>query len=222
MCFYSPGLLFNGDSTRNWKINPNDQISLCTLHLSLCLWRGGGFGTNFQLLMLSLNLLKSKIPYVSGGGVGVWNQLPTFDPESKSAKIHKSLCKWGGGGGGRADYVRHLVRIWGGLQNFDKEFSTKPERVHHSFRAETNKSVSACLRSLHLKHRRTPARYGLNGSLLWGIYLSVCTRLINVESVCSSILFHVLSIKHRANVTNIALVFSEISASLYLTLLILL
>ena len=31
---------------------------------------GGGFGTNFQLLIPSLNLLKSKIPYVSWGRGG--------------------------------------------------------------------------------------------------------------------------------------------------------
>ena len=32
-----------------------------------------------------------------GGGGGVWTQLPTFDPESKSAKIQNSLCQWEGG-----------------------------------------------------------------------------------------------------------------------------
>ena len=45
---------------------------------------GGGRGvgeTNFQLLMLSPNLLKSKIPMS-----GWWNQFPTFDAESKFAK----------------------------------------------------------------------------------------------------------------------------------------
>ena len=56
----------------------------------------------FQLLMLSPNLLKSQIPYVSGGGGGGVSdgQLPTFDAESKSAKIPNSLCEWGGGGVG--------------------------------------------------------------------------------------------------------------------------
>ena len=57
-------------------------------------WWGGGGGfmeTNFQLLMLSSNLLKSKIPMSSGGGgwVGWWNQLSTFDAESKFAKKKK-------------------------------------------------------------------------------------------------------------------------------------
>ena len=47
---------------------------------------GGGVETNFQLLMLSSNLLKSKIPMSSGGdgGEGGWvgrNQFPTFDAE---------------------------------------------------------------------------------------------------------------------------------------------
>ena len=62
------------------------------------LWGGGGRvvgGTNFQLLMLSSNLLKSKIPMSSGGG----NQLSTFDAEFKFAKIQNSYVQWGGGGG---------------------------------------------------------------------------------------------------------------------------
>ena len=56
------------------------QISLCLL--------GEGV-TNFQFLMLSPNLLKTKFYYVQwglGGGVSS-DQLPTFDAECKSAKI---------------------------------------------------------------------------------------------------------------------------------------
>ena len=48
---------------------------------------------NFQLLMLSLNLLKSQSPITVGGGGrdGVADdQFPTVDAESKSAKIPKS------------------------------------------------------------------------------------------------------------------------------------
>ena len=38
--------------------------------------------TNFQLLMLSPNLLKSKVPIFWGWGLGVGgNQFPTFDAE---------------------------------------------------------------------------------------------------------------------------------------------
>ena len=53
-------------------------------------------GTNFQLLILSSNLLKSKIPMSGGGGgggwgVGWWNQLSTFDAEFKFAK-KKKIC----------------------------------------------------------------------------------------------------------------------------------
>ena len=63
---------------------------------------GGGWGgfmtTNFQLLMLSPNLLRSQIPYNGGGGGGRgWfhdGQLPTFDAESKSAKIPNCLYGW--------------------------------------------------------------------------------------------------------------------------------
>ena len=44
-----------------------------------------GYVTTFQLLMLSPNLLNPKFPIWWGrGGAG---QLPTFDAESKSAKI---------------------------------------------------------------------------------------------------------------------------------------
>ena len=61
----------------------------------MCAGVGGGWWGRviFQFLMLSPNLLKSQIPYVGGGG---------------------------GGEGGVPNYVRHLVRIWGELQNFDK------------------------------------------------------------------------------------------------------
>ena len=66
--------------------------------------RGGCMTANFQLLVLSPNLLKSQSPFmVGGGGVG-WGgrgvcdgQLPTFDAESKSAKIPKSLYSGGWG-----------------------------------------------------------------------------------------------------------------------------
>ena len=52
---------------------------------------------NFQLLMLSPNLLKSQSPIMVGGeGKGVDDQFPTFDAESKSAKITKSHYRgWG-------------------------------------------------------------------------------------------------------------------------------
>ena len=50
----------------------------------------GGFRSNFQVLMLSPNLLKSQSPISEGGEKGVQIQLPTFDAESKSAKIQKS------------------------------------------------------------------------------------------------------------------------------------
>ena len=54
-------------------------------------WWGGGAS---RKLMLSSNLLKSKIP-MSGGAGGGWNQLSTFDAESKFAKkiFKKNLRK---------------------------------------------------------------------------------------------------------------------------------
>ena len=58
--------------------------------------------TNFQLLMLSPNLLRSQIPYMVGKGVVHDEQLPTFDAESKSAKIPNSLYTGGEGGSGQA------------------------------------------------------------------------------------------------------------------------
>ena len=67
---------------------------------------GGGGGlveTNFQLLMLSSNLLKSKIPMWGGGGGGGGiggNQFPTFDAEFKFAKIQNSHVEGGWVGGG--------------------------------------------------------------------------------------------------------------------------
>ena len=38
------------------------------------------------------------MPYMVGGGGGVTDQLPTFDAESKSAKIPNSLYNWRGRG----------------------------------------------------------------------------------------------------------------------------
>ena len=61
---------------------------------------------NFQLSMVSPNLLKSQSLVGGGGGGGGEGvhdgQLPTFDAESKSAKIPKSS---GGGGEGGASQL---------------------------------------------------------------------------------------------------------------------
>ena len=55
--------------------------------------RGGGGGGVLWNLMLSSDLLKSKIPICGRGekgwGGGWWNQFPTFDAESKFAKKKK-------------------------------------------------------------------------------------------------------------------------------------
>ena len=83
----------------------NAEFKFAKIKNSYVRWWGGGFGgrfveTNFQLLMLSSNLLKAKIP-MSGGGRGVCgNQFPTFDAEFKFSKIQNSYVQWGGGGWG--------------------------------------------------------------------------------------------------------------------------
>ena len=59
---------------------------------------GGSVETNFQLLMLSSNLLKSKIPMFRVGGGVNGNQFPTFDAEFKFAKIQNSHVEGAGGG----------------------------------------------------------------------------------------------------------------------------
>ena len=64
---------------------------------------------NFQLLMLSSNLLKSKIPISRGGGW--WNQLSTFDAEFKLPEIQNSYVQERRGGVGGANF-----------QLFDAEF----------------------------------------------------------------------------------------------------
>ena len=58
-------------------------------------WAGGFPATNFQLLMLSPYLLKTKFPYVQCGW-GSSDQLPTFEAESKSAKNQISLLSGAG------------------------------------------------------------------------------------------------------------------------------
>ena len=61
---------------------------------------GGLVETNFQLLMLSPNLLKSQIP-MSDWGWQWWKPISkTFDGESKFAKIPNSHVCLGGGVGG--------------------------------------------------------------------------------------------------------------------------
>ena len=54
--------------------------------------------TNFQLLMLSSNLLTSKIPMLMvGGWGGQWKPISTFDAEFKFAKIPNSHVQGGVG-----------------------------------------------------------------------------------------------------------------------------
>ena len=59
---------------------------------------GGGLGPNFQLLMPSPNLLKTQIPHMVVMRGGAGEQHPTFDVESKTAKNTNSLYSRGGGG----------------------------------------------------------------------------------------------------------------------------
>ena len=56
---------------------------------------GGSVETNFQISMLSSNLLRSKIPMFRWGPVS-GNQFPTFDAEFKFAKIQNSHVQVGG------------------------------------------------------------------------------------------------------------------------------
>ena len=60
--------------------------------------------TNFQLLMLSPNLLKSTVPIFREGGAH-GNQFPTFDAESKFTKIQSSHL----GGGPRGNQFPTFV-----------------------------------------------------------------------------------------------------------------
>ena len=88
----------NGGGGSSWNL----MLSLNLLKSKIAMLRvgvGGVGGTNFQLLMLSSNLLKSKIPVWWGGGGCWWNQLSTFDAEFKFAKIQNSYVWWGVGGG---------------------------------------------------------------------------------------------------------------------------
>ena len=60
---------------------------------------GGGVGPNFQLLMLSPNLLKSQIPFmVGGGGAPTFkSQLQTYKPKSQA-----EISIFFGGGAGNS------------------------------------------------------------------------------------------------------------------------
>ena len=78
--------------------------------------------TNFQLLMPSSNLLKSKISMLR---VGEWgegeggNQFPTFDAEFKFAKIQNSHVEGGGGRG------------WNQFPTFDAESKFSKNKNFH-------------------------------------------------------------------------------------------
>ena len=79
-----------GGGVRDGQLPTFDAESKST-KIPKSLYGGGGGGSmlaNFQLLMLSPNLLKSQSPFTVGGHDG---QLPTFDAKSKSAKTQKSL-----------------------------------------------------------------------------------------------------------------------------------
>ena len=81
-------------------------------------WGGGLVETNFQLFMLSSNLLKSKIPMFRVGGVVGGNQFPTFDAEFKFAKIQNPHVQGGGGGvGGNQFPTFHAEFKFAKIQN---------------------------------------------------------------------------------------------------------
>ena len=99
---------------------------------------GGGGGGGLWNLMLSFNLLKSKIPICGGGGFTEFDvefkfakiQIPIcgggfteFDVEFKFAKIQNSIC---GGRGGRGGLVEPI-------SNFDAESKFTKKK---SFRAK--------------------------------------------------------------------------------------
>ena len=91
---------------------------------------GGGGVVGCQLLMLSQEMQKSKIPIFAEGGGG-WQ--PTFRSQLQIFKV-KSLAEIsisaGGGGGGRGREGHgmhgisccHLAFIWGELTDFDTKF----------------------------------------------------------------------------------------------------
>ena len=95
-----------------------------------------GGGPADQLLMLSLNLLKSKLSYtVEGGGGG---GLPTnFEAKSKSVEIPNSLYIGGGGGvcqptfeaESKSAEIPNSLYGWGGglPTNFNAESSPSPK-----------------------------------------------------------------------------------------------
>ena len=96
------------------------EFKFAKIQNSYVWWRGGEGvgGTNFQLLMLSSNLLKSKNSYVQGGGggggsgVGGTNfQFLMLSSNLLKSKILMSGSGWGGGG--------ELVNQ---LSTFDAEF----------------------------------------------------------------------------------------------------
>ena len=81
-----------------WGGGGGCEVNIQLLMLSPNLLRsqiplGGGGGVNIQLLMLSPNLLRSQITFMVGGG----GEHPTFDAETKFAKIPNSLFSGGGG-----------------------------------------------------------------------------------------------------------------------------
>ena len=120
--------------------------------------------TNFQPLMPSPNLLKFQSPIYGGkggGGVGD-NQFPTFDAESKSAKIPKS--HYGGKGGGVGDNQ---------FPTFDAESkSTKIPKSHYGGWGESVMTIfQPLMPSPNLLKFQSPIMVGKGGSVTTNFHL---------------------------------------------------
>ena len=76
-----------GGGVQNQLLTFDPKSKSAKIQNSLCQWEEGGRVQNQPLSIPSLNLLKSKIPYVRGWGWGSGTNFQLFDPESKSAKI---------------------------------------------------------------------------------------------------------------------------------------
>ena len=131
-------------------------------------------------MILSLNLVESKIPFVNWGG--------------------------GGGGGGReaitiVKHVRYLVRIWGELQYFDN-------KIFHQARASASQIVSAWRLTRYLQQQaffaKTISKFEYGCIVLLSSTMSIMPKINMIQFVHRN--FESIYLRIRISMTDLGLI----------------
>ena len=152
-----------GCTTEKWHKNLHSRLSEC---ITDSFPSNSDFPTSnlWGWVQICWNPKFPMCPRGRGGGRGQVTanfQLPTFDPESKSAKMPNSLCAGGGGGGGGRWWPTFsqfqcwpVVRVCHALQKNDTKIYT-PDWVSASQIVSLRKLISLTVLSLFRLRLRT-------------------------------------------------------------------